>query len=321
MTVTTSSLRSAIHAIATDVDPMGNTLNALDALLGDGDLGVTVVNGFNNMALVADALPDDFGKACMESAKAMTKVSGSSFGTLMGISLMAVAKQTKGQTDVAWTGLPDLLQAAMDAMIARGGASLGDKTMLDSMAVIIGATRTVDGPKQMLNAAQVAATQALDDFRDRPCKIGRARIFGDKTIGMDDPGMVAIKMMLDRVGEPASNTIRSNIRMIAAKAIQSCALPCTGYLVRTGHSLESRIVDVVFRACRPRKRKKRPRRDAFLKRSNVAYASDGSISLHAATSPLTASTDLSNIACSSLFILISTTRSMPPAPMIVGTPT
>lgn len=200
MAFTTDSLRSAIHAIATDVDPMGDTLNALDALLGDGDLGVTMVNGFNNMASIADDLPDDVGKACMESAKAMTKVSGSSFGTLMGISLMAVAKQTKGQTEIAWTVLPNLLQAATDAMIARGGANLGDKTMLDSMAAIITATRKADGSEQMLDAAQSAASQALDDFRDQPCKIGRARIFGDKTIGMDDPGMVAIKMMVDRFG-------------------------------------------------------------------------------------------------------------------------
>jgi len=85
-------------------------------------------------------------------------------------------------------GLPDLLEDATDAIIARGGASLGDKAMLNSPAAIIGATHTVDQPQKMLDAAQSAATQALGDFRDRPCKIGRARIFGDKTIGMDDQG-------------------------------------------------------------------------------------------------------------------------------------
>ena len=196
MALTTDSIRFSIRAISADVEPMGDKLNALDALLGDGDLGVTMVNGFRNMEKVADDLPDDVGKACMESAKAMTKVSGSSFGTLMGIALMAAAKLTKGRTDVAWSELPDLLHAAMDAMIARGGANIGDKTMLDSLNAVIAALRQAE-VDQMAAVASVASTEALNAFRGQQCKIGRARIFGEKTIGMDDPGMVAIKMMSD----------------------------------------------------------------------------------------------------------------------------
>ena len=39
----------------------------------------------------------------------------------------------------------------------------------------------------------------MDEFRDKPNKIGRARIFGERTIGMDDPGMVAFQVMLGAV--------------------------------------------------------------------------------------------------------------------------
>jgi hypothetical protein len=39
----------------------------------------------------------------------------------------------------------------------------------------------------------VAATgAALADFRDRPCAMGRARMFAEKSIGLDDPGMLAM---------------------------------------------------------------------------------------------------------------------------------
>ncbi len=51
------------------------------------------------------------------------------------------------------------------------------------------------------------------------------------------------------------------------------------------------------------------------------YASEGSIALQAATRPFTASTDLSIIACSAGSRVMATTRSMPPAPITVGTPT
>lgn len=197
MGMTTATLQVGIEKIAAQIEPMGSHLNELDGRLGDGDLGVTMVNGFNNIASIAGDLPDDFGLACMECAKAMTKVSGSSFGTLMGISLMAVAKQTKGETDIDWERLPKLLQAALEAMIARGGANIGDKTVLDSLSAIIGATEGKSTAEASLAAAVDAADGALSEFHDRPCKIGRARIFGDKTKGMDDPGMVAIKSMVD----------------------------------------------------------------------------------------------------------------------------
>lgn len=44
----------------------------------------------------------------------------------------------------------------------------------------------------------LAARDTVATFKGKECKIGRARIFGGKTIGMDDPGMIAIRMMLDR---------------------------------------------------------------------------------------------------------------------------
>jgi len=36
----------------------------------------------------------------------------------------------------------------------------------------------------------------MDGLRNEPAQIGRARIFGDKTRGMDDPGMKAFEEML-----------------------------------------------------------------------------------------------------------------------------
>jgi dihydroxyacetone kinase-like protein len=32
----------------------------------------------------------------------------------------------------------------------------------------------------------------LDTFRGLPCKLGRARAYGDASIGVDDPGMLAL---------------------------------------------------------------------------------------------------------------------------------
>jgi len=195
-TITTENLKATIAAIHKNIDVVGAELNELDGKLGDGDLGVTLINGFNNMQSTADALPADVGMALFECAKAVTKVSGSSFGTLMATSMMAAGKLVKGQESVEVTEIPKLLQAALDAMMSRGGASLGDKTVLDSINAMILAMGEAQATDTMLDAGIQAADEALAEFNGKINKIGRARIFGERTIGMDDPGMVAIVRML-----------------------------------------------------------------------------------------------------------------------------
>lgn len=196
--LTSDNVRAAINAIHARMEVIGPELNELDGKIGDGDLGVTLVNGFNNMQQVAEGLPADVGMALFEGAKAMTKVSGSSFGTLMATALMAAGKEVKGQESVPLEAIPSLIQAALDAMIARGGASLGDKTVLDALNSIIKATSNADGKSgSLVTLSKQAAEETLTAFKDKQCKIGRARIFGERTVGMDDPGMVAVLRMLE----------------------------------------------------------------------------------------------------------------------------
>jgi len=197
MAFTTENLRTGIVRIKDRIDPIGDEMNALDGRLGDGDLGVTLVNGFRNMSEATEAMPEDLGMALFHAAKAMTAVSGSSFGTLMATALMAAGKNVKGQKEVEWAEVAQLLQSAQDAMIARGGAKLGDKTVLDSLAAIIAEVRDEDSPDALLNKAASAAWKARDSFKDKPNKIGRARVYADKSIGLEDPGMAAIVRLVE----------------------------------------------------------------------------------------------------------------------------
>ena len=128
----------------------------------------------------------------------------SSFGTLMTTFLMASGKLVKGKEEVPGTDIPTLLQAALDSMISRGGASIGDKTVLDSVSAIVDAIANTHTIETATAAASQAADEALIEFKDKTCKIGRTRIFGDRIIGMDDPGMVAIVRMLECIRATSS---------------------------------------------------------------------------------------------------------------------
>lgn len=187
---TTADLRAAARRIADGVAASTDELNGLDGQLGDGDLGVTVGRGWQAVADAAATAPDDVGKAFLAAAKAFQSVSSSSFGTLVATAFMAAAKLSNGRTEVAIAEVPQFLAAARDAMMARGKAALGDKTVLDSLEAVIRAIGTAE-PGAMLARANEASAKALEEFRGRPNRIGRARMFADKSVGLDDPGMVA----------------------------------------------------------------------------------------------------------------------------------
>jgi len=192
--VTVADIRDAISRVQRQVRQSAEDLSARDGQLGDGDLGITLEKAFNRLAEIAPTLPDDLGKAFAAAAAAISKVSSSSFGTLLATGLLAAAKQTLGKTEIPTTAVPDLLRAACQKMSERGSAALGDKTVLDT---IDAAARALDShPEDSVSAVITAVDETLALFRDRECKIGRARIFADRSVGLDDPGMVAFRVMV-----------------------------------------------------------------------------------------------------------------------------
>ena len=197
MALTVQSLRAGIGKVRAVLETEYVALSELDGKLGDGDLGATLVKAFRQLEESAPALEADLGRALGRCAMDVTKVASSSFGTLLATALMAAAKATKGRTELPWSELSVLLDDALAAMMARGKANLGEKTVLDTVAACANAVKGVDDPAEQRVRAVAAVDAALREFRGRPCMIGRARIFGDRTIGMDDPGMVAFRTMLN----------------------------------------------------------------------------------------------------------------------------
>ena len=104
---------------------------------------------------------------------------------------MAAAKATKGRSDIAADEVPELVAAARDAMMARGKGQLGDKTVLDGLDAIASALKGVDGGGMRRQAVE-AVEATLQAFKGRPCKLGRARMFAEKSAMLDDPGQLAL---------------------------------------------------------------------------------------------------------------------------------
>lgn len=195
MGFTAADLTRAAERLARASAASADELNGQDGRLGDGDLGITVAKGW--AAVAAEELPTDLGMALLAASKAFQRASSSSFGTLTATGLMAAAKATKGRTEAGWDDIADLLAAARDAMMARGKGALGQKSVLDMVDALARATQGLDDPTDLLAAADRVASETLDAFRDRPAGLGRARMFGEKSVGLDDPGMLAVRRMID----------------------------------------------------------------------------------------------------------------------------
>ena len=192
-----SWLQDQLPQLAEHLESSAEELNGLDAQLGDGDLGVTMVRGSRQLLEIREELPDDWGMALLKCAQAFTKTSGSSYGTILATGSMAMAKQKKGQAEMDSSEWAGLLKVALEAMQHRGKAKLGQKTVLDPLSA---AQKKLESDPEtgLLDLIEVVQ-QTIDEFRDKPCQIGRARIFQDKSIGLDDPGMVAFKRLLEGI--------------------------------------------------------------------------------------------------------------------------
>ena len=196
MPITVQTLRDAVARSQARMVRLEDPLNAADALLGDGDTGSMLARVIEKMAATDLSSTTDVGAASNALARATMSATGSSLGTLLATALLTFAKSTKGRSEVPWSELSGLIGQAIEAMKARGGASLGDKTILDALHSIAQSLIGIDDATTAAHAAETGASNALEHFQPLPCKIGRARLFPEKSTGAHDPGMLALWLLL-----------------------------------------------------------------------------------------------------------------------------
>jgi len=166
--------------------------NAADGKIGDGDLGVTVLNGLEEINNNKANFKDDMGTNFMLCSQAFVKKSGSSFGTLIAFSFINISKNLKGKTSCDHNDIINIFETALKTILERGKTKLGDKTIADSLDLIIKKLKDNSNYSEIFKSA---TKQALEDFKGKKILIGRARMFEDKTKDLDDPGMFALNKL------------------------------------------------------------------------------------------------------------------------------
>ena len=167
--------------------------NDVDGKIGDGDLGITILNGLEEINNNKSNFKDDIGSNFMLCSQAFVKKSGSSFGTLIAFSFMNISKNLKGKTSCNHEDIVNIFETALKTIQERGKTKLRDKTIADSLDLII--KKLKDNNSNYPEVFKSATKQALEDFKGKKILIGRARMFEDKTKDLDDPGMFAFNKL------------------------------------------------------------------------------------------------------------------------------
>ena len=165
-----------------------DSFNSADGKIGDGDLGVTILHGLEEVNNNVSKFGDDMSENFMLCSQAFVKKSGSSFGTLIAFSFMNISKNLKGKTECNHEDIKAIFETTLKTILERGKTNLGDKTIADSLDLII---KGLKNNKNYSGVFKSATKKALEDFKGKKIKIGRARMFEDKTKDLDDPGMFA----------------------------------------------------------------------------------------------------------------------------------
>ena len=166
--------------------------NSADGKIGDGDLGVTILHGLEEINNNVSKFSDDMGANFMLCSHAFVKKSGSSFGTLIAFSFMNISKNLKGKTECNHKDIVSIFETALKTILERGKTNLGDKTIADSLDLII---KNLKDDQNYSYVFKLSTKQALEDFKGKKIKVGRARMFEDKTKDLDDPGMFAFNRL------------------------------------------------------------------------------------------------------------------------------
>jgi dihydroxyacetone kinase-like protein len=169
----------------------------LDAAIGDGDHGITMLRAMEKMGKVIEAHPDAaLSDLLSEIAWALMDIDGGATGPLYGSLFLGMSEGVAGKESLDGDAFAHMFEQGQLAIQQQTKAQVGDKTMMDALIPAVQALRGLaDQGKtipELLDAACAAAMQGAEATRNFPARFGRAKYQGERTLGHPDPGSISM---------------------------------------------------------------------------------------------------------------------------------
>ena len=201
--ITLADVETAVKTIAATALKNEQYFCELDSYAGDADFGVSLASGFRAVEQDWQALDrSSIGAFLLKISMIISKNVGGCSGPIWGTAFMRAGALSKDRTSITLDDLDKMLTAAIEGIQKRGGAQLGDKTLLDALIPIRdivheSASKPGANPRDVLERATAVANEAIERTKNLVAKRGRQQFVGERSIGTPDPGIVAIATMMN----------------------------------------------------------------------------------------------------------------------------
>lgn len=210
--LTTAAMTDWLNRAAADLSANADWLTELDSAIGDADHGTNMARG---SAAVVARLSEKPATTVQELLKGvgMTLVSkvGGASGSLYGTLFLEMGRQSPAEGQIDAEQLASALRAGVDAVVSRGHAEVGDKTMIDALTPALAAlSESLAADKSIVDAlaaASEAAAAGRDSTKPLVARKGRASYLGERSAGHLDPGAASAAILVAALATAADEAV------------------------------------------------------------------------------------------------------------------
>ncbi|MFC0201095.1 dihydroxyacetone kinase subunit DhaL [Paracoccus rhizosphaerae] len=207
--VTPQAFRAMMRAAAQAITDHRDWLSQLDGIIGDGDHGITMEIGWTAISRALDEAPEaeTITALCHRMSAAFLDAVGASTGPLYASAFTSGGAAVADRLNLDGPAMAAWIKGMCDGILSRGGASVGDKTMIDAwLPAATAAAAAEDNPAARLQAAAEAAAEGRDRTAQIESRRGRSAKLGARSLGHVDPGAASAQLILAAMAEscPAS---------------------------------------------------------------------------------------------------------------------
>lgn len=205
MEITCNKVSELFASIATVFQAKRDELCAMDAKLGDGDLGLTMSKGFaalpKYMEAEAAEVAGDIGRLLMKAGMKMSSEVPSTMGFLMSTGILEGGKALRGATALNGANLASYLEGFAAGVQKRGKCCEGQRTIYDALkpaadAALAAAVPVNANMQTVMTAALQAAAVGVENTKSMKPVFGKAAVHAAQSAGIADQGAVAGYYML-----------------------------------------------------------------------------------------------------------------------------
>ena len=179
-------------------------LTEIDSRFGDADHGLTMSKIAKAISAAAGESEGGIQAMLDDAAMAVMVLNGGSAVPLWNTWLDGLQEEAPEGNEIDTAGLPAIFAKALKALSDMSGAKVGDKTMMDALIPASQAIAAYSGSDEagLFDAAAQAALQGAEASKQFVSKFGRAKSYGEQTIGTPDAGAASMAYFFQGLARP-----------------------------------------------------------------------------------------------------------------------